>query len=89
MRTTLDLALLLTLVLLANAGFVPFSDSTMPSDSGNEPNDSPPDHTDPPEHPESPNAATVLTPTIFTASHDSVFWSALALTGVAWVMYGA
>ena len=82
MRTTVGLALLLTRLLLANAGFVP-------SDSGNEPKESDPDDADAPDRPESPNAATVLTPTIFTASHDGMRWTALALTGVAWVMHGA
>ena len=78
MRITLGLALLLTLGLLANAGR-----------PGSEDDDD--DDDDNGGTPQTPgqNAATVLTPTIFTAGHDSPYWSAAALAGVAWVMYGA
>ena len=79
MRTTLGLALLLTLVLLANAGF---------PGSENEEEGSDDYHGHPPESGDS-NAATALTPTIFTVGHNSQYWSAVALTGVAWAMYGA
>ena len=82
MRFTLGLALLLTLVLLGNAAGPPESGSedSGSDDSGEE--GAHPAHT-------GDNAATVLTPTIFPPSHNSVFWSGLAFTGVAWAMYGA
>lgn len=76
MRITLGLALLLTLGLLANAGRPGSEDDDDDDDGSN------------PQQP-GQNAATVLTPTIFTAGHDSPYWSAAALAGVAWVMYGA
>ena len=79
MRTTLGVALLLTLVLLANA-IGPQSGS---DDDGGD------DDYHPPPSPGDPNAAMTLRPTIFTANHDGVSWSALALTGVALAMYGA
>lgn len=80
MRTTLGLALLLTLVLLANAG--------APADSGSAGDDGDDDDNGHPA-PSAPNTAMALTPTIFTATHDGVCWSALALTGVVLAMYGA
>ena len=80
MRTTLGLTLLLTLVLLTNA---------IGPQSGND--DDGGDDDDDNGHPVqgAPSAAMALTPTIFTANHDGVGWSALALTGVALAMYGA
>ena len=79
MRFTLGLALLLTLVLLGNAAG--------PVGSGSESSGDDEEHPPPFKAPD--NTAMVLTPRIFTPSHGSVFWSGLALTGVAWAMYGA
>ena len=84
MRTTLGLALLLALVLLANAVPPGSGNRDEGSDDGSD-DDSDGDTSDPPQN----NAATVLTPTIYKACDNSVCWSALALTGVAWVMYEA
>ena len=78
MRTTFGLALLLTLTLLANAA------GTGGSRSGDDDNDD--DY--PVQQPQN-SAAMALTPTIFTATHDGVCWSALTLTGVVLAMYGA
>ena len=80
MRFTIGLALLLTLVLLGNAAG--------PVGSGSEDSGQDDEHTNPPKSP-GHNTASVLTPTVFTPSHNSVFWSGLAFTGVAWVMCGA
>ena len=79
MRFTLELALLLTLVLLGNAAGPVGSGSANSGDDDEHPTPSKP----------LDNTATVLTPRIFTPSHNSVFWSGLAFTGVAWAMYGA
>ena len=83
MRTTLGLALLLTLALLANA--------VVPEGSRSGDTDGEGDDGDIDGHPVQPqnSAAMALTPTIFTATHDGVCWSALALTGVVLAMYGA
>ena len=78
MRTTLGLALLLTLSSLANAA------GTGGSRSGDDDDDD--DY--PVQQPQN-SAAMALTPTIFTTTHDGVCWPALALTGVVLAMYGA
>ena len=81
MRTTFGLALLLTLILLANA--VGTGGSRSGDDDGDDDND---DDDYPVQQPQN-SAAMALTPTIFTATHDGVCWSALALTGVVLAIY--